>query len=777
VPVRPVQVLALLLTLHLTSPFAVDAAPGPGHAQRSSGSVRGVVVDAQTGQPLARARVRLERGAVRVETNADGRFLLSDVEAGAARLEVSLVGYGLARRDIEIPAGGSLELTIPLSEGTSAYTEEVHVSGELYRREEPGVANQIAIGSAELQNLRSMLADDPVRAVQSLPGVGGSDEFRSELSVRGSGFRHVGVTLDGVPTPLLVHTVRHASDTGSLAMINSDILDGVALAAGSYPQRFGNRTGAQLDFRTRDGSRARPMVRLAVSAINASIVAEGPLGSSQPGSAQPGSAQPGSAKRGSWLISARKSYIDWLIRRIDPQTTGAFGFVDTQGKVVYDLTPRHTLTVNVVAGRSRYDEHDPSPGRNSLEVGRNRSLLAGATWRWTPSPRFVATQRVYSVASRFSNRNAALQPIEDGLESDVSYRGDVTATGPRAMLFEGGVHVQRLHASGDSHIYEDESAVAHARYTGTFRRVGGYGLVRLRPARMLTISPGVRVDNWELTGETLASPWMQAELALPGSMLVAAGAGLYRQSPEIAEVKGAFGNPDPRTERARHIDVGVGQQIGPYRWQITAFSRAEANVVRPPSDEPRRSARLPVFVFPFPWPYENVLEGVAHGLEASLQRRSLNGLSGWIGYAFASARYDDRRQHESYPADEEQRHMLTVYAHHRLSSRLSVSARLRAGTNTPLAGYLQRVDDRYFLSRDRNQTRLPFYSRLDLRGNRTFDVAGGRLTLFIEIINAWNRRNLRGREHYGVDSRTGQAFGVTEKLFPIVPSAGFLLEF
>ena len=115
----------------------------------------------------------------------------------------------------------------------------------------------MVIGSAELQNLRSLLADDPMRAVQTLPGVGGSDDFRSDFSVRGSDFRHVGVTLDGVPSPLLVHTVHNANDTGSLAMINSDILDNVSLLAGSYPQRFGNRTGAQVDFRTREGSRAR----------------------------------------------------------------------------------------------------------------------------------------------------------------------------------------------------------------------------------------------------------------------------------------------------------------------------------------------------------------------------------------------------------------------------------------------------------------------------------------------------------------------------------------
>ena len=40
-------------------------------------------------------------------------------------------------------------------------------------------------------------------------------------------------------------------------MINSDILQDVALLSGGYPQRFGNRTGAEIDFRLREGSRDR----------------------------------------------------------------------------------------------------------------------------------------------------------------------------------------------------------------------------------------------------------------------------------------------------------------------------------------------------------------------------------------------------------------------------------------------------------------------------------------------------------------------------------------
>ena len=122
-----------------------------------------------------------------------------------------------------------------------------------------------------------------------------------------------------------------------------------------------------------------------------------------------------------------------------------------------------------------------------------------------------------------------------------------------------------------------------------------------------------------------------------------------------------------------------------------------------------------------------------------------NGLSGWIGYAFVGA-VRGRAPASRFRPMPSSGTRCNVYAHYRLTSRTSVSARFRAATNTPLVGYYRQVGAVSVLGDERNRTRLPFYSRLDLRGNRTFDVAGGRLTLFVEIINAYNRRNLRGRE-------------------------------
>jgi hypothetical protein len=112
------------------------------------------------------------------------------------------------------------------------------------------------------------------------------------------------MTVDGFTTPYLLHAVRAVEDessSGSVAMINSDVLQDVALISGGYVQRSGNRTGASVQFNMRPGTREHVQVRGAVSGTGVSAVVEGPLGRAQ---------------RGSWLASARQSYLDLLIDRL-----------------------------------------------------------------------------------------------------------------------------------------------------------------------------------------------------------------------------------------------------------------------------------------------------------------------------------------------------------------------------------------------------------------------------------------------------------------------------
>jgi hypothetical protein len=221
---------------------------------------------------------------------------------------------------------------------------------------------------------------------------------------------------------------------------------------------------------------------------------------------------------------------------------------------------------------------------------------------------------------------------------------------------------------------------------------------------------------------------------------------------------------------------------------VNAYARRETDVLWTPGSEPRlgqNGAILPGFITS---PWTNVLRGSARGIEVVIRRDASNGFSGWAGYGYGRLRYTHTATAEQFWADADQRHTVSLYGNYRLSSRASVSARYRYGSNYPMAGYIGEpapalgtapaVDGRpvfHGLSSERNTLRLPAYSRLDLRADRAFNWSGRRLVLFVEVANVLNHTNLRNAS-YSVD-RAGRVFEATESLMPIVPSGGFVIEF
>ena len=103
-------------------------------------------------------------------------------------------------------------------------------------------------------------------------------------------------------------------------------------------------------------------------------------------------------------------------------------------------------------------------------------------------------------------------------------------------------------------------------------------------------------------------------------------------------------------------------------------------------------------------------------------------------------------------------------------------AKLRIGSNFPIPGYYASRDGSYFVTNVRNTARLPTYSRLDLRANRTFNWSRRRLTLFAEVINVLNRDNVRFTPR-GINVTTRTATKPFDSMLPIIPSVGMLIEF
>jgi carboxypeptidase-like protein len=734
--------------------------------------ITGVVVDDRTEQPIRDVLVSVEGRATVEKTDADGRFVMT-VPRGRQTVTASVIGYALLRTDVEV-ADAPLDMTIRLSEGAGAYTERVNVSGSL-RGESDSVPGSTSLHGRELENLRGAVLDDPLRAIQALPAATATDEFYSEFAVRGNPFHYVGLVVDGVPTRYLMHALNGVTDGGSVAMINAETLGSVTLLPGSYPQRTGRRLGGQTDLTTRDGRRDAFHGRAGLSGTSATFLGEGPI-----------------ARKGSWLASVRRSYLDYLIKRIDPENGFAFGFVDAQVKAAYDLTVKHQVSMTALFGRATFEEGDPNIGANEVRTAVSRAWLASLSWRYLASARLAITQRLYSTGLNYDNDNRVGASLDVSRSTEFGWRADASYAPAAGVVVDFGGDAERL--DGRSSIARQLSATGPQAtlnaYDQRAHAASAYGLVRLSLGSRLTVTPGARIDEWRLTRTTTGSPWIIAELRLGERTRLRGGSGIYRQFADLDEVYGLNGGGrDLRPERAVHLDGGVEQALSQQtRILFNVYGRREREVLWRPALEPRLSATGTIQPGVLKAPWVNVLSGRAHGAEVVLRRDTTSGFSGWAGYGFGELRYTETPTGERFWGDADQRHTVTLYGNYRLSSRASVSARYRYGSNYPIVGYIgepaatmfpqARIDGQlefYALSTERNTLRLPAYSRFDVRADRAFNWSRRRLVLFVDVGNVLNRENLRNSS-YSIDQR-GRVFETTESLLPIVPSGGLVVEF
>jgi outer membrane receptor for ferrienterochelin and colicin len=764
---RKIQLLLLVL-------FACSSVYGSqeqSSTQKHLVTLKGRVVDARTGEPIAKVRVIASGSDQSTTTDDRGEFILENVSTGQLDLYITTVSYGLVKKTITLKEGENRDFVIALNEDAAALTESVTVEADPYETAQTNIASEQTLNKRELQSLSSILLGDPVRAAQALPGATTNDDFRSEFAVRGAGFDRIGLYLDGVLTDNFVHTLNGGyADSGSLSVINADSVNSLSLMSGAFPSKYGDRTGGILDIETRDGNRVKPAGRLSGSLSGLSGVVDGPFASG----------------RGSYLIAGRKSYIGYLLRKINDQNhftnnPPILGFADVQGKVLYDLSKRNQVGFSLIVGSFTFDRNRDRDLLNADTVfrGTSRNLLFNAHWSYTPDSQLFWQTRFFGLRTNFKNTNNENIELLAGKRTQYGVRSDINFNRGRHRL-ETGVYVRSLSersASEDINFitgklqefiqfnHQGTEGSLYAQDTWSSERHG------------LSLSGGGRVEHSSSTGETLFSPRGSLAWSVDNDWKVRAAAGRYYQFPEFVQMFGRFGNRSLRAEPSTHYNASVERRFGDRtRFLAEVYDREDDKLFFSLSDA-RVVANVPTFS---QFPIQNSLRGHARGIELTLQRRSANKLTGWVSYAYSRTKLTDSQTGLTFPSDTDQRHTLNAYGSYRFNETWNLSSEWRYGSGQPVPGFYRQVGTQigtgYFLSNERNATRVPPYSRVDVRVNKAFLFKKWKLTLNGELINVLNRENLR---YAGFDyfEFTGRVHGQLDRVLPRLPSAGVVVEF
>ena len=720
-------------------------------------------MDASTGEPLARARVLVVEPRKIATTGQDGSFELNGLPGGDLLLRAETVGYRVEQRTVQT-GEGAVEVEFRLVPDNLTRRESMDVKADRFEVPQAVDSPAWSLTGTELRNLSSVLMDDPMRAAQSLPGVVANNDYYSQFSVFGSAVSQMGVYLDGVLLHAPFHTMQGIRDSGSMSVLNGDMIEELAVFPAAYPARYGDRAGVALDARTRPGSTQKRTVRATAGMVHAGVQAESPF----------------AGGKGSWLAAARQSYAQYIVRRLTTDTAQAIGFFDVQGKVNYRPGERHLLTLHGLSGHAGYDRDISQrlPGVNTLVDGGHRMNLGRAAWDWAPRSSTTLQTQAAWIDENFTNLNRTGLPLGRGGYGEWVAQSALSQSWGGAGVFEAGFSARRIRAAGFLRQYNAPAVIRSQDAWGghTWRR-GAYALNRWVRGPV-SLTAGFRADDMGLGLPATLNPSVGAGVRIGRSWNLQAGFGQYVQYPEVSALTAAAGGAWLIAERSTQYSLGLERRIGASaRLRLEGYQRIERDrIARPGLDGRIENGRVVLPQFAPAW--FNCVRAYARGAQAVVQWRSANRLTGWLAYGYGVARSRDGMLNVRYWSDEDQRHTATGVFSYRLWPGSMVSGRYAYGSGQPLSGFFRKDQAGvYFFASARNELRLPAYRRADLRWSQSWIRDRWKLTLYAEAVNLTNHRNLRLASVDSIDSRTGRVNLTLERVFPIIPAAGLAFEF
>jgi hypothetical protein len=377
---------------------------------------------------------------------------------------------------------------------------------------------------------------------------------------------------------------------------------------------------------------------------------------------------------------------------------------------------------------------------------------------------------------------------------------------------------------------------------GLFDRTHAYGRYALYVQDRVALAngdvqlqPGMRLDHYGLIDASHLSPRFRLQVALTSATDLHAAWGIYRQSPGIEklmmgrdriELSEATSLPTLRAERATHYTVGFTHrwhrgysvELGAYwktmrdmitpQWTQTAVPFARYTGAAPRSDPDGYALQREPALEPTAQ-LTNDGRGRAYGAEVLLRkrRRDHSWFSGWAAYTYARSTRTQRLTPATeiqHPFAYDRRHTLNVMGTLHLGARWSLGARFRYGTGFPhtaptgsapivveshdgdarilthSATGAVRFKPRFGGPERRYMDQLPAFHRLDLRLTRTVDWSAVSGRFYVDVINAYNRRNVLSYQYAAVTTPSNIRPVVYQQaiyMLPVVPSVGFHLTF
>jgi hypothetical protein len=290
-------------------------------------TLSGFVSDKNNGENIIGVNIFCKELKQGVVSNTYGFYSLT-LPAGNYEISFSYIGYKTQVHNLNLDKDIQKNIAFDIT-SFSVGEVQVRAKANIVEKTETSV---IDIPIEQIKTIPALLGEvDIIKAIQLLPGVQ-SSEGTSGFYVRGGGPDQNLILLDGVP----VYNASHLG--GIFSVFNADAIKSVRLTKGGFPARFGGRLSSVLQIDMKEGNSKEFKGDATIGLISSKFTFEGPI----------------IKDKTSFIISARRTYIDLIVAPFLPSTTDlTLYFYDLNAKINHKISKKDRIYLSAYSGKDK----------------------------------------------------------------------------------------------------------------------------------------------------------------------------------------------------------------------------------------------------------------------------------------------------------------------------------------------------------------------------------------------------------------------------------------
>lgn len=739
-------------------------------------TINGYIKDAASKEVLIGASVVNANTKTGATTNQYGFFSLTVSAADTIELLISYQGYTMVAKKIVTKENIQLDI---LLESISAILGEVVVSaGKNNRNVQKAQMGVIDVPIRAIKNLPVLLGErDVLKIIQLLPGVQGGQEGTTGFYVRGGNHDQNLVQLDEAT----VYNPNHLF--GLFSTFNINAINNVQLIKGGFPAEYGGRLSSILNITMKEGNKRKFQSEGGMGLLSDNLTFQGPI----------------QKNKSSFIISARRSHVDLILKRIT-SSSNSYKFYDINAKMNFELGTKDQVFLSFFKGNDNAAYINVNSLNYTTDFGNST-----ATLRWN----HLFGSKIFSNTSFiYNNYNLGLSTSQNNYYSllytgvkDITAKTDFTIT-PNTK------HKINIGLTYTNHELAPASFSARIPRRGNRLTINKDSISRLSSDEMafyigddydasdkFSLYYGVRVPVFSASGKTYSfiEPRITAKLSAGSDASVKLS---YTQMNQFLHLipSSTAGLPTdiwiPSSNKTRpqsSIQLALGY-----------FRNFKDNVIETSVEFYYKKMNNQVLFGEGKRLLVNINldsilvygKGESYGAEFFVKKNT-GKLTGWLSYTLSHTiqQFNELNFGKEFPFKYDRRHVVSIAASYQLTKRWTLSAVFVYSSGVAFTVPTGRIstlnsasifEGNYYVYDSRNNYRLAPYHRLDIsasnkKNTKIFKKKYEREWSF-GLYNAYSRQNPYFI-FFEIDALTSKPTAKQVSLLPIIPSVSYNFKF